>query len=85
MLYALQVIQALDEIVRKYKRPPSIVVNSAGIIRNHYLLKMAEPEFDIVLDVNLKGAFLVMQYFGKLVMNFKWTNEQGRTQLLRQI
>lgn len=42
------------------------MVNSAGIIRDHYLLKMAEPEFDIVLNVNLKGTFLVMQYFGKL-------------------
>lgn len=61
---SISVIQLLDSVVNKYKRPPTIVVNSAGIIRDHYLMKMAEPDFDVVVDVNLKGTFLMMQYFG---------------------
>lgn len=61
---SISVIQLLDSVVNHYKRPPTIVVNSAGIIRDHYLLKMSEPDFDVVLDVNLKGTFLMMQYFG---------------------
>jgi len=35
-----------------------ILVNNAGIIRDRLLLDMSEEEWDAVLDVNLKGAFL---------------------------
>lgn len=35
-----------------------ILVNNAGIIRDNFLLKMSEDDWDAVLDVNLKGAFL---------------------------
>jgi len=45
---------ALDEIIAKYKKPPSIVVNSAGISKDNYLLKMSEQDFDDVINVNLK-------------------------------
>lgn len=68
---SVSVIQALDECISMYKRPPTIVVNSAGIIRDSYLLKMSEPDFDIVIDVNLKGTFLVMQYFAKAMVDYK--------------
>lgn len=68
---SVSVIQALDECISTYKRPPTIVVNSAGIIRDSYLLKMSEPDFDIVVDVNLKGTFLVMQYFAKAMVDYK--------------
>jgi 17beta-estradiol 17-dehydrogenase/3alpha(17beta)-hydroxysteroid dehydrogenase (NAD+) len=40
---------------------PRIVVNSAGITRDKTLLKLSEAEFDKVIDVNLKGTFLVTQ------------------------
>lgn len=68
---SVSVIQALDECINEYKRPPSIVVNSAGIIRDNYLLKMSEPDFDIVIDVNLKGTFLIMQYFARAMADYK--------------
>lgn len=68
---SVSVIQALDQCINEYKRPPSIIVNSAGIIRDSYLLKMSEPDFDIVLDVNLKGTFLIMQYFAKAMVDYK--------------
>lgn len=38
-----------------------ILVNSAGIIRPAGLLDMSEEDWDAVLDVNLKGVFLIMQ------------------------
>lgn len=47
---------ALDEIIFRYKKPPSIVVNSAGISKDNYLLKMSEQDFDDVINVNLKVA-----------------------------
>lgn len=40
---------------------PTVVVNSAGIIRDGYMAKMTEANFDKVIDVNLKGTFLVTQ------------------------
>ncbi|MCF8474979.1 MAG: 3-oxoacyl-ACP reductase FabG [Emcibacter sp.] len=38
-----------------------ILVNNAGIIRDGYLAKMSEDDWDKVMDVNLKGPFLCCQ------------------------
>ncbi|VEN45186.1 unnamed protein product [Callosobruchus maculatus] len=54
---------SLNKVLEKYKRPPTIIVNSAGITRDNFLLKLSEQDFDEVLDVNLKGTFLVIQTF----------------------
>lgn len=35
-----------------------ILVNNAGIIRDNLLMNISEEDWDAVLDVNLKGAFL---------------------------
>lgn len=45
---------ALSEMIAKYKKPPSVVVNSAGITKDNFLLKMSEQDFDDVISVNLK-------------------------------
>ena len=42
-----------------------MVVNCAGITRDSTLLKMKDADFDSVLDVNLKGVFLVTQTFAR--------------------
>lgn len=39
--------------------PIDILVNNAGITRDNLMLIMAEEDWDAVLDVNLKGAFLM--------------------------
>ena len=38
-----------------------ILVNNAGITRDNLLMRMTEEEWDLVLTVNLKGAFLCTQ------------------------
>ena len=38
-----------------------ILVNNAGIIRDGYLAKLSEDDWDKVLEVNLKGPFLCCQ------------------------
>ncbi len=38
-----------------------IVINNAGILRDASLVKMAAENFDILIDVHLKGAFYVTQ------------------------
>jgi NAD(P)-dependent dehydrogenase (short-subunit alcohol dehydrogenase family) len=42
-----------------------ILVNSAGTIGEGQTLDLAEDEWDRVVDVNLKGTFLVSQFAGK--------------------
>ena len=38
---------------------PTILVNNAGIIRDNLLFKMTEEDWDSVLSVHLRGAFLM--------------------------
>lgn len=38
---------------------PTILVNNAGIIRDNLLFKMSEEDWDAVLGVHLRGAFLM--------------------------
>ncbi|WP_030588291.1 3-oxoacyl-ACP reductase FabG [Streptomyces globisporus] len=37
---------------------PTILVNNAGVLRDNLLFKMSESDWDIVMNVHLKGAFL---------------------------
>ncbi|XP_053601291.1 estradiol 17-beta-dehydrogenase 8 [Plodia interpunctella] len=55
----------VQTILKQYKSPPTIIVNSAGITRDNWLLKMSEEDYSLVQNVNLKGTFLVMQAFAK--------------------
>lgn len=41
--------------------PIDILVNNAGLTRDNLLLRMAEADWDAVLDTNLKGAFHTMR------------------------
>lgn len=45
-----------------------ILVNNAGITRDGLLLRMKEEDWDIVLNVNLKSAFLCTKYAIKYIM-----------------
>ena len=56
--------------------PPVVLVNNAGVIRDNLLFKMTENDWDTVLGVHLRGAFLmsraaqkhmVDQRFGRIV------------------
>ncbi|AKH81018.1 3-oxoacyl-ACP reductase [Streptomyces sp. CNQ-509] len=39
--------------------PPVILVNNAGVTRDNLLFKMAEEDWDTVMNVHLRGAFLM--------------------------
>lgn len=45
-----------------------ILVNNAGITRDNLILMMREKEFDEVLEVNLKGAFLMTSRVGGIML-----------------
>lgn len=43
-------------------------MNNAGITRDTLLLRMSEEDFDRVLEVNLRGAFLCMKQAARLMV-----------------
>ena len=49
-----------------------ILVNNAGITRDTLLLRMKEEEWDSVLNVNLKGAFLCTKTVAKLMIKQRY-------------
>ncbi|XP_074469794.1 (3R)-3-hydroxyacyl-CoA dehydrogenase [Sebastes fasciatus] len=51
----------VTSVQTQYFQPPSVCVNAAGITQDDFLLNMSEDQFDKVIQVNLKGSFLVIQ------------------------
>lgn len=49
-----EIQKVLECIISEYKKPPCILVNSAGITKDEFLIKMDEKKFDKVIEVNLK-------------------------------
>jgi 3-oxoacyl-[acyl-carrier protein] reductase len=49
-----------------------ILVNNAGITRDGLLLRLDEKDWDLVLTVNLKGAFLCTKAAARLMMKNRW-------------
>lgn len=45
-----------------------VLVNNAGITRDTLMVRMDESDWDAVLDINLKGAFLVSKMAAKVMM-----------------
>ncbi|WP_103503625.1 MULTISPECIES: 3-oxoacyl-ACP reductase FabG [Streptomyces] len=39
--------------------PPTVLVNNAGVLRDNLLFKMSEDDWDTVIGVHLRGAFLM--------------------------
>jgi NAD(P)-dependent dehydrogenase (short-subunit alcohol dehydrogenase family) len=60
--------------LNKYGRI-DILVNNAGILRDKTLLNMSEQDFDLVIDVHLRGTFLATQAVGRA---FKAQGKGGR-------
>ena len=44
----------VKKILALYEKPPSIIVNCAGITMDSFMINMTEDSFDKVIDVNLK-------------------------------
>lgn len=57
-----------DEIVAEYGQI-DILVNNAGITRDALTRKMTDEQWDLVIDVNLKGVFNLVRHIGPHMMN----------------
>jgi 3-oxoacyl-[acyl-carrier protein] reductase len=51
-----EVIDFINNVLDKFQRI-DILINNAGITRDKLLLRMEEKDWDLVLNINLKGAF----------------------------
>ena len=49
-----------------------ILVNNAGVTRDNLILRLDEKDWDLVLDINLKGAFLCIRAASKIMMKNRW-------------
>lgn len=52
--------------------PVDVLVNNAGITRDGLVARMAEEDFDAVLDVSLKGAFHCCRAVARPMMRRRW-------------
>ncbi|QKW18921.1 3-oxoacyl-ACP reductase FabG [Kitasatospora sp. NA04385] len=81
---AEQVQAAVDRIAAELGAPV-VLVNNAGVLRDNLLFKMSESDWDTVMNVHLRGAFLMTRAvqkhmvaagFGRVV-NLSSSSAQG--------
>ncbi|MBT9165579.1 MAG: 3-oxoacyl-(acyl-carrier-protein) reductase FabG [Chloroflexi bacterium] len=70
-----QVKRMVDTVVDKFGQI-DVLVNNAGVLRDAQLLKLSEEDFDLVLDVNLKGVFNCTQAVAPVMC------EQGKGKII---
>jgi 3-oxoacyl-[acyl-carrier protein] reductase len=52
--------------------PVTVLINSAGIIRDNLIFKMSTSDWDSVIDVHLRGAFLMTRAAQTHMTQAKW-------------
>lgn len=70
-----EVVSAFETFIKEFGRL-DVLVNNAGITKDALVVRMKNEDWDVVLDVNLKGTFLcskeairlmVKQQYGKII------------------
>lgn len=59
-----EISQMTDDIVKHFHHI-DILINSAGIVKRKKVEDITEEDWDIILDINLKGTFFCCQIVGK--------------------
>ncbi len=65
-------VQAAVERVAAELGAPTVLINNAGVTRDNMLFKMTEVDWDVVMNVHLRGAFLMTRAAQKYMIDAKW-------------
>ncbi len=65
------VVAAVDRVATELGAP-TVLVNNAGIIRDNMLFKMSVDDWDAVMNVHLRGSFLMTRAAQKYMTEAKW-------------
>jgi 3-oxoacyl-[acyl-carrier protein] reductase len=68
---AAQVEAAVDRVAAELGAP-TVLVNNAGVLRDNMLFKMSDSDWDVVMNVHLRGAFLMTRAVQKHMIEAKW-------------
>jgi 3-oxoacyl-[acyl-carrier protein] reductase len=68
---AAQVEAAVERVVAELG-PPTVLVHNAGVTRDNMLFKMTESDWDTVMNVHLRGAFLMSKAAQKHMIDATW-------------
>jgi len=71
MLDPAQIERAVGDC-EKTLGPVDILVNNAGLARDNLLLRLSEQDWDMVLDANLKAAFLTTKLCLRGMIKRRW-------------
>ncbi|GAB2679932.1 3-oxoacyl-ACP reductase FabG [Nocardia goodfellowii] len=67
-----QSVEAAVQRVADELGAPTVLVNNAGILRDNLLFKMSVSDWDSVLNVHLRGSFLMSRATQKYMTEAKW-------------
>src|SRR3954462_5948960 len=67
-----EAVQAAVDRVAAELGGPTVLVNNAGVTRDNMLFKMTETDWDMVMNVHLRGAFLMTRATQKHMIEATW-------------
>ncbi|MGE0296136.1 MAG: SDR family NAD(P)-dependent oxidoreductase, partial [Pseudonocardia sp.] len=67
-----EAVEAAVERVVEGLGAPTVLVNNAGITRDNLLFKMTESDWDMVMNVHLRGSFLMSRAVQKHMVAAGW-------------
>jgi len=65
-------VEAAVGTVSEELGPPAVLVNNAGVLRDNLLFKMSEDDWDTVLNVHLRGSFLMSRSVQKHMVDQRY-------------
>ena len=64
------IVNGTKKVIEKWGRI-DVLVNNAGVTKDKIVFKMEEEDWDYVINVNLKGAFLCSKIIGRIMFSQK--------------